>query len=267
VPERTLAAALPSFALGPGRPPLSRRTRRRAAALLALLLLATLVAGERLATSPARAPLRVVTIPLADRDASPALLAAAEAVGFEPASTSAGGQVEDAPLVTPAPPSASGLLAPGSAAPPFALRTPTGQRVSLARLRGRTVLLEFFATWCPHCEAEAPHLLGLSRSLAGARYAFVAVDADGETAPSVLAYHIYFELDFPALLDPSADPGSFHSPGSPGRVSDAYRIQTYPTFYVIDARGRVHWAAAGEQPDRLLRAELQAAAGGAAATR
>ncbi len=140
------------------------------------------------------------------------------------------------------------------------LRTPTGTRVSLRTLRGRAVLLEFFATWCPHCDAEAPHLERLYSSLRHSRDAFLAVNADGETAPSVLAYHIYFELAYPALLDPSSDPGSFSSAGSPGPVSTAYHVADYPTFYVLDPSGRIVWAGQGEQPDLLLAHELEQAA-------
>ena len=150
-------------------------------------------------------------------------------------------------------------LPTGAKAPPFSLRTPTGARVSLSGLRGRAVLLEFFATWCPHCAAEAPHLQRLYASLPRSAVSFVGINADGETAPSVLAYHIYFGLGFPALLDPGLRPGSFSAPGSPGPVSASYRVQAFPTFYVLDRAGRITWAGQGEQSDLVLRRELQRA--------
>lgn len=230
---------------------------------LAALLVIAFGIAVKLATTPSRVAPRIVTIPLADRSASRALLEAAEAVGFEPLSEPGVGQVEDSPISNSSPASAADLLPAGSLAPRFTLRTPTGAAVGLAGLRGRAVLLEFFATWCPECDAEAPHLARLSESLRGSRYAFLAVNADGETAPSVLAYHIYFGLEFPALLDPSSHPGSFHTHGSAGAVSRAYRVQSFPTFYVLDPRGRIVWAAAGEQPDLLLRDELRRAAASA----
>jgi thiol-disulfide isomerase/thioredoxin len=223
------------------------------------VVVVAIVLGVLLASSADKGRGRTVTIPLADRSASPSLLRAAEAVAFHPNTEPGVGTIESRP-VTGAHPSAPGLLAPGRPAPSFRLETPTGRPVDLGSFRGKAVLVEFFATWCPHCAAEAPHLRTISESLPNRRYAFVSVNADGEDAASVLAYHIYFGLPFPALLDPSSHPGTFHDPGSPGPVSKAYRVASYPTFYVLDSRGRIVWAGTGEQPDALLRAELRKAA-------
>jgi thiol-disulfide isomerase/thioredoxin len=200
----------------------------------------------------------VVTIPAADRKAGAALLQEAEAVGFRPNTEPGAGEVESRPF-TGNLPAAKSLLPVGSTAPPFTLRTPVGEPVSLASLRDKTVLLELFATWCPHCAAEAPHLKTMYAKLPRDRYAFVAVNADSEDAASVLAYHIWFGLPFPALLDPGTDPGTFHNAGSPGPISKQYKVRLYPTFYVIDPQGKIAWSATGEQPDALLLQELRQA--------
>jgi peroxiredoxin len=253
------ARTVPPLPFGPGREPYPKRVRGFLAIALAVVVGVTVLIGVVLATGPGRGPLRVVTIPLADRSASPALLRAAEAVGFQPRAEAGAGQVESNPIVNAYAGSGASLLPVGARAPQFSLRTPTGARVTLRGLRGRAVLLEFFATWCPHCAAEAPHLQRLYASLRHAAVSFVGIDADSETAPSVLAYHIYFGLGFPALLDPGVRPGSFSAPGSPGPISASYRAQVFPTFYVLDRAGRVAWAAQGEQPDLVLRRELQRA--------
>lgn len=87
------------------------------------------------------------------------------------------------------------------------------------------------------------------------------MNADGETAPSVYAFHRYYGLQYPALLDPSTHPGSFTSPGSAGTVTNEYRVLSYPTFYVLDRQGKIVWRSDDEQQDALIRQELVSAAG------
>jgi peroxiredoxin len=194
-----------------------------------------------------------------DRDAPASLVEAANAVGFHPTTEAGVGRIESKPASAALPPFNSKLLPVGSRAPSFRLRTPQGHSVSLAGTRGQAVLLEFFATWCPHCNAEAPHLRALANTLPKQRYAFLSIDADGENAASVFAFHRYYGLPYAALLDPSAHPGSFSAPGAPGPVSTRYRVESYPTFYVLAPDGRIVWRSDGEQPDALLRHELKLA--------
>jgi cytochrome c biogenesis protein CcmG, thiol:disulfide interchange protein DsbE len=180
-------------------------------------------------------------------------------VGFYPVTAAGVGLIESKSGSAALPASNRNLLPVGSTAPSFRLRTPQGRSVSLDGVRGRAVLLEFFATWCPHCNAEAPHLRALADTLPKQRYAFLSIDADGETAPSVFAFHRYYGLPYAALVDPSAHAGSFSSPGLPGPVSTRYRVESYPTFYVLAPNGRIVWRSDGEQPDALLRHELKLA--------
>jgi peroxiredoxin len=225
--------------------------------LAATVGLAVVIGVVAIVLSPTSPP-RQVTIPLADRNASPALIRSAEALGFRPARK--GDSVEKGP-VAGAPPVPTGLLPVGSAAPAFALRTPAGTRVGLRSLRGKSVLLEFFATWCPHCAAEAPHLARLARSLPAKDVALLGVNADSEDAASVLAYHVWFGLPFPALVDHASRSVTWPEHGPIGPVSSRYLVDRFPTFYVLDRNGRIAWRSEGEQPDALLRRELKRAAG------
>ena len=68
-------------------------------------------------------------------------------------------------------------------------------------------------------------------------------------------------MTYPALLDPSSKAGSFTSPGAAGPVTTAYRVQYFPTFYIVDAAGKIAWRGDGEQPTALLKQELLKAAG------
>ena len=122
------------------------------------------------------------------------------------------------------------------------------------------MIVEFFATWCPHCAAATPWVRELFATLPPSKYAWLSVNADGEDAASVYAYHRYFGLASPALLDPSSQPGTFRNPGAAGPVTTRYRVQAFPTFYVVDTRGRISWRSDGEQPNALLERELREAA-------
>ena len=245
------------------QPHRNQMTRLVWAASGGLVVVVAIVVATLLATRSTPKPAPPAAASRSDRNAPASLVNAADAVGFHPTTEPGVGEVEGQPVSAATPPSSSNLLAAGSVAPPFALRTPQGRRIGLAGYRGKAVLLEFFATWCPHCNAEAPHLRKLAASLNPKKVAFVSVNADGETAPSVYAFHRYYGLQYPALVDPSSQPGSFKREGAPGQVSTAYRVQSFPTFYVIDPHGRIAFATDGEQPDALLRQQLLKAASSA----
>ena len=121
-------------------------------------------------------------------------------------------------------------LPPGSPAPTFRLPSLAGGEVDLQSLRGRLVVLNFWATWCAPCVAEMPSLERLYRALGreGLTVLSVSVDED-ETA---LRFTERAGLTFPILRDPG------------GRTAArAYRASAYPQTVVIDAGGQVkeHW--------------------------
>jgi cytochrome c biogenesis protein CcmG, thiol:disulfide interchange protein DsbE len=227
----------------------------------ALLVVIGIVVGILVATRSTPSPPPAAAASAVDSQAPASLVKAADAVGFQPNTEPGVGQLENQPASAGRPAANPDLLPVGSAAPSFTLRTPQGLGVSLSSFRDKAVLLEFFTTWCPHCAAEAPHLQRLFSSLPKALYAGLSINADGEDAASVFAYHRYFGLTFPALLDPSSHPGSFHQPGAAGSVTAGYHVRAFPTFYALDANGQITWRSDGEQPDALLRRELERAAG------
>jgi len=178
------------------------------------------------------------------------LAAAALAVGFHSTMDSSVGRIEKL-AANAAPPPGNPLLLPvGSAAPDFSLHTPIGERVDLSDYKGKVVFLEFFATRSPHCQAEAQHIVAI-RQATSTRFAFLSINADSEDAASLYAFDRYFAVTYPTLMDPG------QVAGSAGPVTQAYKAQKYPTFYVIDKEGKVAWRADGEQPDALLLKALQ----------
>ena len=246
-------------------PPVGKQqgVSQRTVLFITLGVIAVIVAGavgySQLKSSPKAPPPAAASA--GDKSAPASLVKAANAVGFKPRTEAGVGQVESKPASAAQAPSNPNLLPVGSKAPAFTLKTPTGQTISLSDYLGKATLLEFFATWCPHCDAEAPQVKKTLAALPRSKYGWVSINADGETAPSVYAYHRYFGLKDPALLDPSSQPGSFNSQGGPGAVTTAYQVAAYPTFYIVDPKGKITWASDGEQPNALLLQQLKKAAG------
>jgi thiol-disulfide isomerase/thioredoxin len=134
------------------------------------------------------------------------------------------------------PPLSHGLTALGNpmAAPALRLDDLDERVHDLADLRGRPVLVNFWATWCPPCRREMPSLERLHQQMGGRGLAVLAVDV-GEDADTVFAFT--GQLDpapsFPLLLDPDA-----------GRLKD-WGVKGLPTSFLIDAQGRVVRRAVG----------------------
>ena len=114
----------------------------------------------------------------------------------------------------------------GTAAPNFSLRSTSGRTVTLASLRGRPVVIAFFASWCQPCQEELPVLQQFEHDDAG-RLTVVGVnyqDLPSDTAAFVKRLHV----TFPALLE---DPS--------GPVADRYGVRGIPqTVFVGGARDR-----------------------------
>jgi peroxiredoxin len=118
-------------------------------------------------------------------------------------------------------------IRPGQAAPGFALpRLDDGRVVSLEELRGRVVLVNFWATWCRPCLDEMPAMERLYRSLRGSGFELLAISVD-ESRSEVEAFRERLGLTFPILLDPDR------------RVAHAYQSYRYPESYLIGADGRI----------------------------
>lgn len=253
----------------------ARNLKRTIFIATAAVVVAGVAAAVIVSMTTSKTPAQIVNVAPAAQAAAPAtapqpaqaaaptsaLEAAADALGFRQSNQPDVGLVENLPPDTTLMAPSKTMLAVGAAAPDFVLSTVTGQRVKLSDYRGKTVLLEFFATWCPHCQAEVAHLKTLFANLPPGDFAFLSVNADSEDAPSLYAYDRFFKIPWPTLLDPGARPGNYNAAGSAGPVTAAYGVALYPTFYIIDGKGRISWRNDREQPDLLLSEKLHEAAG------
>ncbi len=112
-------------------------------------------------------------------------------------------------------------------APDFLLRTLDGQNRSLQQDRGKVVLINFWATWCPPCIREMPSMQRLYDKFQPQGLEVVAISVDQGNPDSVRKFAEDLELNFPIVLDPEQV------------AKQAYEVRALPTSYLIDRKGRV----------------------------
>lgn len=123
---------------------------------------------------------------------------------------------------------------PPRPAPDFSLPDMDGKPHKLSDYRGKVVLLNFWATWCPPCRREMPSMEKLYQELKGKPFQVLACDQQ-EDSDTVFAFTGQFEPSpsFPLLLD------------SKSAVSGAYGVPGLPTSFLIDKAGRIVYRAVG----------------------
>lgn len=130
------------------------------------------------------------------------------------------------------------------AAPSFKLLNMDGQEVSLEKLRGQVVLINFWATWCPPCRREMPSLQRLWQKLEKSGLKIVAVNV-GEDADTVLSFMGTLDDSptFPVVFDKDS------------AVLRAWPVRGLPTTFLIDKKGRIVYRAIGgrefDSPDSV----------------
>lgn len=123
-------------------------------------------------------------------------------------------------------------LAGGSAAPVEQKPAPdvqvtalSGTSLKLSDLRGKVVMLNFWATWCPPCREEIPSMMKLNGAMSGKPFQMVAVSVDEGGKPAIEDFFRKSGFMLPTYIDPS---------GVAGRT---YGITGVPETFIIDRKG------------------------------
>jgi peroxiredoxin len=119
----------------------------------------------------------------------------------------------------------------GKVAPEFTIKD-ADRTVSLAQLRGKVVVLNFWATWCPPCVEEMPSLMQLQKKLQGTDITVLAVSVDDDAD----AYHKFLK-DYGIDLLTVRDPGKRVGTGIDAPVAAEYGTYRFPESYIIDRKG------------------------------
>ena len=136
-------------------------------------------------------------------------------------------------------------LEKGQIAPNFTLETLTGDSITLADLKGKKVILNFWATWCPPCRTEMPHFQDYYEE--DAQQDNVVILAANATYNDKGASHVQkfvnsFDLTFPILLMPDDS------------IFKRYEILSMPSTLMIDTEGRIQYHITGALDDKAIRA-------------
>jgi len=133
-------------------------------------------------------------------------------------------------------------------APDFTLSTPSGASLSLAELRGKVVLLNFWATWCVPCRKEMPAIEALYQRYKDRGLEVVAISLDKLAAAPVEAFVKEVGVTYRVALDPS------------WATARTYGVRGLPATFLIDRAGNVVMRELGER-DWMEEAKQQAVEG------
>jgi peroxiredoxin len=108
----------------------------------------------------------------------------------------------------------------------FALQDLQGKVHALSKYKGKTVLLNFWATWCPPCRSEMPAMQKLWLAADKNKFMMLAVNV-GEDKKIVAEFAKKNGYTFPILLDEG------------GKVSRQYKVRAIPVTYIINKKGEL----------------------------
>ena len=135
----------------------------------------------------------------------------------------------------------------GFIAPDFTLNTPSGEPYNLSELKGRAILVNFWATWCPPCRAEMQTIEKIYLEYKVQGFIVLAINTTYQDDPFlIIPFTTGRNLTFPILLDET------------GEVANAYQLHSLPSSFFIDRTGKIRKVAiGGPMSEALLRTRIE----------
>lgn len=142
-------------------------------------------------------------------------------------------------------PNDQGLIQAGQKAPDFTAKAVDGGSVSLSDKGGKhATMLVFFATWCPHCQKEAPVMADFVNQYKDLRILMVGID--GQDDPEKVQEFVNeYGIESPVFYQPS--------------LGETYNVSGYPTVYILDGDNKIVFANAGEAPREIFENNIEKA--------
>ena len=112
------------------------------------------------------------------------------------------------------------------AAPDFTLKTLEGEEMTLTSLKGKVVLLDFWATWCAPCRESIPHLVNLHKNYGEKGLVILGMSADKGDGDVVRRFVKSMDIPYPIMITPE-------------EVLRSYGVTALPTTVFIDREGKI----------------------------
>jgi peroxiredoxin len=135
----------------------------------------------------------------------------------------------------------------GNQAPDFTLETLNGKPLRLSDMRGKTVIMNVWATWCPPCRAEIPDMVAFYKEVQKKNAVILGVNLT-ETESSVLNVKRFVQgmgMQFPILLDKKS------------KVANMYQVTIIPTSFIIDGNGIIRKVVTGPMTKEQMHSFIQ----------
>jgi thiol-disulfide isomerase/thioredoxin len=121
-------------------------------------------------------------------------------------------------------------------APDFTVKTLDGRELTLSQLRGKTVLIDFWATWCAPCRESIPHLVHLYKTYDRERFELIGMSLDRGDTRAVENFAKSMDIPYPIAVAPEA-------------VAKGFGVTKIPTTIVIDGEGKIRQRIVGFSAD------------------
>lgn len=120
----------------------------------------------------------------------------------------------------------------GEKAPGFSIQKIDGERINLSDYRGKVVILDFMATYCPPCRKEVQHLRDIRTEYSEEQVEIISIAVDSRESESMLAeFKRKYQVSWPLALSPN--------------TAMRYKISTIPTLYMLDGEGVIFFKQVG----------------------
>ena len=137
----------------------------------------------------------------------------------------------------------SDAMSADQAAPDFSLVDTQGKKVSLSQFKGKVVIIDFWATWCPPCRRGVPDLISLKKEFKN-KIAIIGISLDVDTKKDVVPFIKNYGINYPVVYATNQV------------VQDYGNVEAIPTSFIIDRNGKIVKQHVGLTPKGILVDEI-----------